>query len=109
MNSIPKSVASTTPRETTWNATVIDGDVVSFVADLKQQSSGHIIKYRNGRSLDVTSMEHSLIDEFHLSVTPVATGRDQYMFESIGTARALNLVDVTRVSSGVVILAHTPN
>ena len=44
MNSIPKFVASTTLRETTWNATVIDGDVASFVADLKQQPGGDIVK-----------------------------------------------------------------
>jgi dihydrofolate reductase len=69
MNSIPKYVASTTLRETTWNATVIDGDVASFVADLKRQSGGNIIKYGNG-PLDVTLMEHGLIDEFHLLVIP---------------------------------------
>jgi len=80
MNSIPKYVASTTLRETTWNATIIDGDVASFVADLKRQSRGHIVKYGNG-PLDVTLMEHGLIDEFHLLVTPVAIGRGQHMFE----------------------------
>ena len=108
MNSIPKYVASTTLRETWWNAKVIDGDVASFVADLKRQSGGNIIKYGNG-PLDVTLMEHGLIDEFHLLVTPVAIGRGQHMFEDIDTAPALKLVDVTRFSSGVVILTYTPN
>jgi dihydrofolate reductase len=108
MNSIPKYVASATLRETTWNATIIDGDVASFVADLKRQSGGNIIKYGNG-PLDVTLMEHGLIDEFHLLVTPVAIGRGQHMFESIDTGPALNLVDVTRFSSGVVILTYTPS
>jgi dihydrofolate reductase len=107
MNSIPKYVASTTLQETTWNATVIEGDVASFVADLKRQSSGNVIKYGNG-PLDVTLMEHGLIDEFHLLVTPVAVGRGQHMFESIDGAPALNLVDVTRLSTGVVILTYTP-
>jgi dihydrofolate reductase len=108
MNSIPKYVASTTLREATWNAKVIDGDVASFVADLKRQSGGNIIKYGNG-PLDVTLMEHGLIDEFHLLVTPVAIGRGQHLFEDIDTAPALKLVDVTRFSSGVVILTYTPN
>ena len=107
MNSIPKYVVSTTLRETTWNATSIDGDVPSFVADLKRQSVGNIIKYGNG-PLDVTLMEHGLIDEFHLLITPVAIGRGQHMFECIDTAPALNLVDVTRFSNGVVILTYTP-
>lgn len=48
MNTIPKYVASNTLRETRWNANVIDGDVASFVADLKQRPGGNIIKYGNG-------------------------------------------------------------
>jgi dihydrofolate reductase len=108
MNSIPKYVASTTLRETTWNATVIDGDVASFVADLKQQPGDNIIKYGNG-PLDATLMEHGLIDEFHLLMTPVAVGRGQHLFEDIDAAPALNLVDVTRFNNGVVVLVYTPN
>ena len=107
MNRLPKYVASTTLRQTTWNATVIDGDVASFVADLKQQPGGDIIKYGNGR-LDATLMEHGLIDEFHLLMTPVAVGRGQHLFENIDGAPALNLVDVRRLSNGVVILVYTP-
>src|ERR1700743_1347032 len=45
MNSIPKFVASTTLAEATWNATIISGDVAGFVADLKKQSGGTIVKY----------------------------------------------------------------
>jgi dihydrofolate reductase len=107
MNSIHKYVASTTLREATWNATVIDGDVAMFVADLKQQTSGNIIKYGNG-PLDSTLMEHGLIDEFHLLLTPVAIGRGQHMFEAIDTAPALKLVDVTRFSNGVLVLKYAP-
>jgi dihydrofolate reductase len=107
MNSIPKYVASTTLREATWNGIVIDEDVASFVADLKQQPGGNIVKYGNG-PLDVTLMEHGLIDEFHLLITPVAIGRGQHLFESVDTAPALELVDVTRFSNGVVILTYTP-
>src|SRR5207247_1385565 len=74
MNSIPKYVASKTLRETTWNAKVIEGDVATFVASLKLEPGGNIVKYGNGR-LDATLMEHGLIDEFHLLVTPVAVGQ----------------------------------
>ncbi len=107
MNTIPKYVASTTLQETVWNASVIDGDVASFVADLKQQPGGNIIKYGNGQ-LDITLMEHGLIDEFHLLLTPVAVGRGQHMFEAIEKGPALNLVDVTQFTNGVVILIYAP-
>jgi len=107
MNSIPKYVASTTLRETTWNATVIEGEVASFVADLKKRPGGNIIKYGNG-ALDATLMEHGLIDEFHLVLAPVAVGRGKHLFEGIDAAPALNLADVTRFSNGVVLLVYTP-
>ena len=107
MNTIPKFVASTTLRETTWNASVIKGDVASFVADLKEESGGNIIKYGNG-PLDVTLMENGLIDEFHLLMTPVAVGRGQHLFEDIDTAPTLKLVDVTRFGNGVLKLIYAP-
>jgi len=107
MNSIPKFVASTTLRETTWNAKVIQGDVASFVSDLKSQPGGDIVKYGNG-ALDATLMDHGLIDEFHLLVTPVAIGRGQHLFESLDDAPSLKLADVTRFSNGVLLLIYTP-
>ncbi len=107
MNSIPKYVASTTLSEATWNASVIEGDVAAFVADLKQQPGGDVIKYGNGL-LDATLMEHSLIDEFHLLMTPVAVGRGQHLFEGIDTAPALKLVDVKRFGNDVLRLIYTP-
>lgn len=97
----------TTLRETTRNATVIEGDVAPFVADRKKEAGGNIIKYGNG-SLDATLMEYGLIDEFHLLLAPVAVGRGQQEMEGIDTAPALTLADVTRFSNGVLVLVYTP-
>jgi len=108
MNSIPKFIASTTLREASWNSTVIEGDVASFVGDLKKQPGGNIIKYGNG-PLDATLMEHGLIDEFHVLLTPVAVGRGVHLFEGIDTARALKLADLTRFSNDVLVLVYTPS
>jgi dihydrofolate reductase len=107
MNSIPKFVASTTLTEAAWNATVIPGDVAGFVADLKRQPGGHIVKYGNG-PLDRPLMASNLIDEFHLLLTPVAIGSGQHMFEEIQGAPQLSLADVRRFASGVLVLIYTP-
>lgn len=107
MNSIPKYVASTTLREATWNATIIDGDVASFVGDLKTQPGGNIIKYGNGQ-LDATLMEHGLVDEFHLLLTPVAVSQGPHLFEGIDTAPALKLADISRFDNGVLVLVYLP-
>ena len=106
MNSIPKYVASRTLTETTWNATVIPGDVAGFVADLKRQPGGTLVKYGNG-PLDRLLMENNLIDEFHLLLTPVAAGSGQHLFEEIHDAPQLSLADVTRFASGVLVLVYT--
>jgi dihydrofolate reductase len=107
MNRIPKFVASRTLRETTWNATVIDDDVARFVDDLKQKSGQNLLKYGNG-PLDATLMQHGLIDEFHLFLTPVAIGKGKHLFADIDTAPHLALVNVTQFDSGVIVLVYAP-
>jgi dihydrofolate reductase len=106
MNSIPKYVASRTLTAATWNATVIPGDVADFVADLKRQRGGTIVKYGNG-PLDQVLMANNLVDEFHLLLTPVAIGSGQHLFEEIHDAPQLSLADVRRFASGVLVLVYT--
>ena len=107
MNSIPKFVASRTLREAAWNATVIPGDVADFVAGLKRQPGGTIVKYGNGQ-LDQLLMAYNLMDEFHLLLTPVAAGSGQHLFEEIRGAPQLSLADVRRFASGVMVLIYKP-
>jgi dihydrofolate reductase len=107
MNEIPKFVASRTLEQLTWNATRIDGDVARVVEDLKRNSGTSLLKYGNG-SLDTTLMQHGLVDEFHLFLTPVAVGRGQRLFERIEPAPHLVLRETTRFGSGVIVLVYTP-
>jgi dihydrofolate reductase len=107
MNSIPKFVASATLTQPAWNATVIPGDVADFVAELKRQPGGSIVKFGNG-PLDQVLMANNLIDEFHLLLTPVAVGSGQHLFEEIKGAPQLSLADVRRFASGVLVLIYTP-
>lgn len=107
MNAIPKYVASTTLKDVTWNATVIDGDVAAFVADLKRQPGKNIMKYGTG-PLDDTLLAHGLIDEFHFFLTPAAVGRGKHLFEEMQSTPRLTLASLTRFVSGVVALVYTP-
>jgi dihydrofolate reductase len=106
MNSIPKFVASSTLAEPTWSATVIEGDLATFVAELKRTPGQNLLKYGNG-PLDATLMQHELIDEFHLFLTPVAVGKGKHLFEDIDTAPPLALANVTRFDSGVIVSSST--
>src|SRR5262245_38711541 len=68
INGLPKFVASTTLRDTTtWNASLIQGDVADEVSKLKRQPGKNIMKYGTSR-LDRILIEHNLIDEFHFSI-----------------------------------------
>jgi dihydrofolate reductase len=106
MNGIPKYVATTTLHTLEWNSRVIDGDVATFVDDLKRRSTGNIVKYGNG-ALDAPLMEHGLIDEFHLLLAPVALGTGQHLFEATAGAPHLTLHRLERFESGVVLLVYT--
>jgi len=108
MNSIPKYVASHTLRETGWNASIIDTDVVDFVAGLKNQPGNDIVKYGNG-PLSAVLMAHGLIDEFHLLLTPVATSKGRRLFEDVEDAPALKLASMQQFASGVLTLVYTPH
>lgn len=110
MNSIPKYVATTTlqnPQDLRWNATAIAGDVAGTVAHLKRRHTGNLVRYGNG-PLDAPLMAERLIDEFHLLLTPVATGSGQHLFESVASAPQLQLKRVERFDSGVLLLVYTP-
>ncbi|HWL87721.1 MAG TPA: dihydrofolate reductase family protein [Polyangiaceae bacterium] len=106
LNRFPKYVASTTLRETTWNATRIEGNVVEAVAKLKKQPGKHIIKY-GVTQLDRTLLQHDLIDEFNFTVFPFAVGSGRHLFEGMDISRLkLELTDTTRFRNGLVTLSY---
>ena len=78
--SLPKYVVSSTLAEAAWsNATVLRGDVVDEVAQLKRTLAGEIAvfgSYQLGRML----IEHDLIDEVRLVVFPVVLGTGERLF-----------------------------
>ena len=105
INSMPKHVASRTLTETTWNASLIEGDVAKAVAALKDQDGGDIIKYGTGE-LDKALVENQLVDEFHFSVFPVVVGKGDRLFDGLDLT-SLKLVDTSRFESGIVVLVYS--
>jgi dihydrofolate reductase len=101
INAMPKHVASRTLTDTTWNASVIEGDAGEGVAALKEGSGGDLLKYGTGE-LDHTLMEHGLVDEFHFWVFPVLAGGGQRLIEGIDTTH-LRLLDTSTFASGIVV------
>jgi dihydrofolate reductase len=108
INSLPKFVASRTLRETTWNATLLKGDVAEEVSKLKSQPGKSIMKYGTG-NLDRTLMEHGLHRRVHVLDLPAVVGRGQRLFEGIDTTRLnLKLTGTTTFRNGIVLLTYVP-
>jgi dihydrofolate reductase len=85
---------------------VLEGDAVEAVARLKEAGDGTLIKYGNG-PFSRALFEAGLIDELHLSVSPFIAGSGESLFSGLATT-ALELIRVTEVGSGTVVLAYTP-
>lgn len=104
INAMPKHVASRTLTETTWNASLIEGDAAEGVATLKAQEGGDIVKYGTGE-LDRALAERKLVDEFHFWVFPVVAGQGQRIFDGFDFT-TLELVETNRFASGIVVLVY---
>lgn len=106
-NAMPKHVATRTQTELIWNATPLQGDAVEAVKALKEQDGGAIIKYGTG-SFSRELLEHKLVDEYHFWIFPVLAGGGTKLFDGEVDVTHLQLKDITKFESGIVVLTYTP-
>ena len=106
INAMPKYVASTTLREATWNATILEGDAPAAVAELKAQDGGDLLKFGTG-DFSRALLEQGLIDELHLWVFPVVAGGGDRLLEGLDITH-LKLLDSVTFASGIVVHVLDP-
>jgi dihydrofolate reductase len=106
LNSLPKYVVSSTLEDPEWNnTTVLNGDVVTEVAKLKQELDGEIVvpaSYRLGRTL----IEHDLVDELRLVIFPVVLGAGGRLFADVSAGKPMRLVDTNTIGEGLFMLTY---
>jgi dihydrofolate reductase len=106
LNSMPKYVASRTLDEVEWNnSTLLSGDFVEAVKDLKNER-GDVIMVQGSTNLIQTLLAHDLVDEFRLWVFPVVVGEGKRLFGDGTIPAALELTNVETSSTGVQILCY---
>jgi dihydrofolate reductase len=108
INGMAKYVVSSALTEPAWeNTTVINGDPVSAVAELKEQAGMNIVQYGFG-PIAFALMEHGLLDELRLWVHPffVGSGGPEKLLYRDSALTRFNLVDTTALKSGIVILNY---
>lgn len=106
LNSMPKYVVSTTLKDAAaWrNSTLISGNVMETVCQLKQQPGRNILL--DGSSVLAQALaQHGLVDEYRLHVYPLVLGGGKKLFPD-GKRLNLTLVEAAPLPTGVVYLRY---
>ncbi len=103
-----KYVASNTLTSADWgDTTILRGDVVGQVADLKQAGRGELQVHGSAR-LAQTLHDAGLIDEYRLLVFPVTVGAGKRLFTEAAPARGYTLLESRTTRAGAVYQVLTP-
>jgi dihydrofolate reductase len=87
INGVTKYVATSTPLDRGWaNATAVDGGLVDFVRDLKQQRGGDVGVHAS-ISVAQALLAADMVDELKLVIAPTIAGRGRRLFDGVPALR----------------------
>ncbi len=108
LNRLPKYVASSSLAGTGWaGTTILDGDALHKVAELKQQPGGEL-QVHGSRELARSLHRARMIDEYRLLVFPLTIGSGARLFGPGDPPAGLRLLDTRSTRSGAVLLRYAP-
>jgi dihydrofolate reductase len=108
MNRLAKFVASRTLESASWrNTTVIQGDLVTSVREMKKSDGPDLVILGSGSIVSQLSGA-GLIDEFQIIVNPLVLGQGRTLFEGVTEKISLKLIKTRAFSNGNVILYYEP-
>lgn len=106
LNTLPKYVASTTLKDPEWaNTTVLEGDAVSAVRELKERDGRELQVHGSGRLVQLL-LDNDLVDRLNLLTFPVIVGAGRRLFADSGIATGLALDESRTTDSGVNISVY---
>jgi dihydrofolate reductase len=83
INGVTKYVATSTPLEREWtNTTVVDGDLVAFVNDLKDRPGGDIGIHAS-ISVVQALLAAGVVDELRLAIAPTIVGSGRRLLDGM--------------------------
>jgi dihydrofolate reductase len=103
INGVAKYVATSTPLQREWaNTTVIDGELVEFVQDLKVQSGGDIGVHA---SISTTQalLAGDVVDELRLVIAPKIAGTGRRLFDGLPSIRLESIRGATSPSGHLLV------
>jgi len=109
LNNRPKHVVSRTLRDPAWNNTsVIGGDVVAAVEQLKAKPGGEL-QVHGSCGLAHTLHDAGLVDEYRLVIFPVVLGGGKRLFPDGCVPGSLTLIGSTVTGTGAHALTLRPS
>jgi dihydrofolate reductase len=107
INNVAKYVVSNSLDEARWNnTTLVSGDVVAQLREIKQACDGDI-GMSGSATLVRSLLANGLLDELNLMLHPIAVGHGRRLFEDTPTY-PLQLVSNETFKTGVLNLSYAP-
>jgi dihydrofolate reductase len=95
INGVTKYVATSTPLQREWsNATLVDGELVEFVRDLKARPGGDIGVHAS-ISVAQALLAADVVDELRLVIAPRIAGSGRRLLESLPSIRLESIRSAT--------------
>jgi dihydrofolate reductase len=108
MNDIPKVVFSRTLPAAEWpSSRIARGDLAEEIAALKGESGGDIMAHGGATFVQALS-RLGLVDEYRLTIHPVALGNGLPLFKDLAGPLRLDLAEAKQFPGGTVIQVYQP-
>ena len=109
MNEKPKAVFSHTLEKAEWGpAEIFGGDLSAAIADLKTRNDDGTILVHGGPTLAKSLTRLGLVDEYQLSMVPIAIGAGRSPFADLDEHLKLDVVEEQRFRSGALAQILVP-
>lgn len=109
LDNTPKYVASTSAEEPLiWeNSTLLTGDVIEAVEELKQQDGPDLLIMGSNKLVESLRAKPGVIDEYQLMIHPLVLGKGWRQFPDGAVSEDLELVgEPTITTTGVIIATY---
>jgi dihydrofolate reductase len=108
LNGLPKYVVSSTVQDPGWNGTtVLGGDALAAVRELKEQPGGEV-QVHGSAQLAASLHAAGLVDEYRLLVFPVTVGAGKRLFTEDAPPSGFTVVESRMTSTGAAYTALAP-
>ena len=107
LNEAKKYVVSTTLTKLNWkNSTLITGDTVEGIKNLKHQN-GPEIQVHGSSNLIQTILKNDLADELRIKIFPITIGKGKRLFGEGTIPAAFRLLESKISSKGVIVATYS--